>query len=170
MLLRLPKKYSFTLSKLRFFGLRKPKNSSFLSNLPTKWVTHFTFGSPTPQHQRMAHPLERKHQKTANLFGVILYFPTERERRGWIFSILKAEEVDPFIFPGQPLLCALAGMDVVMCFLSSWHYVATAVTALTASLAHLLALLLCVLQVLLILLGCKNGFHLLVAYLLPLFA
>ena len=34
----------------------------------------------------------------------------------WIFSILKAEEVDPFIFPGQPLLCALAGMDVVMCF------------------------------------------------------
>lgn len=88
----------------------------------------------------------------------------------WIFSILKAEEVDPYIFSGQPLLCALAGMDVVMCFLSSWHYVATAVTALTASLAHLLALLLCVLHVLLILLGCKNGFHLLVAYLLPLFA
>ena len=39
LLLRLPEKYSFTLSKLRFFGLRKPKNSSFLSNLPTKWVT-----------------------------------------------------------------------------------------------------------------------------------
>lgn len=34
----------------------------------------------------------------------------------WIFSILKAEEIDPFIFPGQPLLYALAGMDVVMCF------------------------------------------------------
>ena len=29
LLLRLPDKYSFTLSKLRFFGLRKPKNSSF---------------------------------------------------------------------------------------------------------------------------------------------
>ena len=27
--LRLPSKCSFTLSKLRFFGLRKPKNSSF---------------------------------------------------------------------------------------------------------------------------------------------
>ena len=105
-----------------------------------------------------------------NRIPCVLVIPTERERRGWIFSILKAEEVAPFIFPGQPLLCALAGMDVVMCFLSSWHYVATAVTALTASLTHLSALLLCVLHVLLILLGCKNGFHLLVAYLLPLFA
>ena len=46
LLLRLPEKYSFTLSKLRFFGLRKPKNSSFY---PTPynvgdpfhfWVTH----------------------------------------------------------------------------------------------------------------------------------
>ncbi len=29
--LRLPSKYSFTLSKLRFFGLSKPKTTSFYS-------------------------------------------------------------------------------------------------------------------------------------------
>ena len=45
LLLRLPEKYSFTLSKLRFFGLRKPKNSSFYpTSLPMR-VTHFTFGA-----------------------------------------------------------------------------------------------------------------------------
>ena len=69
---------------------------------------------PLPQHQRMAHPQERKMK---NRIPCVLVIPTERERRGWIFSILKAEEVDPFIFPGQPLLFALAGMDVVMCFI-----------------------------------------------------
>ena len=51
LLLRLPEKYSFTLSKLRFFGLRKPKNSSFY---PTPynvgdpfhfWVTHMFYNS-----------------------------------------------------------------------------------------------------------------------------
>ena len=47
LLLRLPEKYSFTLSKLRFFGLRKPKNSSFYPTSLQTWVTHFTFGSPT---------------------------------------------------------------------------------------------------------------------------
>ena len=47
LLLRLPEKYSFTLSKLRFFGLRKPKNSSFYPTSLQMWVTHFTFGSPT---------------------------------------------------------------------------------------------------------------------------
>ena len=47
LLLRLTEKYSFTLSKLRFFGLRKPKNSSFYSTSLKTWVTHFTFGSPT---------------------------------------------------------------------------------------------------------------------------
>ena len=37
LLLRLPEKYSFTLSKLRFFGLRKPKNSSFYpTSLPMR--------------------------------------------------------------------------------------------------------------------------------------
>ena len=46
LLLRLPEKYSFTLSKLRFFGLRKPKNSSFyptpykVGDPKVKWVTH----------------------------------------------------------------------------------------------------------------------------------
>ena len=47
LLLRLTEKYSFTLSKLRFFGLRKPKNSSFYPTSLQTWVTHFTFGSPT---------------------------------------------------------------------------------------------------------------------------
>ena len=47
LLLRLPEKYSFTFSKLRFFGLRKPKNSSFYPTSLQTWVTHFTFGSPT---------------------------------------------------------------------------------------------------------------------------
>ena len=47
LLLRLTEKYSFTLSKLRFFGLRKPKNSSFYPTSLQMWVTHFTFGSPT---------------------------------------------------------------------------------------------------------------------------
>ena len=47
LLLRLTEKYSFTLSKLRFFGLRKPKNSSFYPTSLRTWVTHFTFGSPT---------------------------------------------------------------------------------------------------------------------------
>ena len=47
LLLRLTEKYSFTLSKLRFFGLRKPKNSSFYPTSQQTWVTHFTFGSPT---------------------------------------------------------------------------------------------------------------------------
>ena len=47
LLLRLPEKYSFTLSKLRFFGLRKPKNSSFYPTSLPKMVTHFTFGSPS---------------------------------------------------------------------------------------------------------------------------
>ena len=46
-LLRLPEKYSFTLSKLRFFGLRKPKNSSFYPTSLLKMVTHLTFGSPS---------------------------------------------------------------------------------------------------------------------------
>ena len=47
LLLLLTEKYSFTLSKLRFFGLRKPKNSSFYPTSLQTWVTHFTFGSPT---------------------------------------------------------------------------------------------------------------------------
>ena len=47
LLLRLTEKYLFTLSKLRFFGLRKPKNSSFYPTSLQTWVTHFTFGSPT---------------------------------------------------------------------------------------------------------------------------
>ena len=47
LLLRLTEKYSFTLSKLHFFGLRKPKNSSFYPTSLQMWVTHFTFGSPT---------------------------------------------------------------------------------------------------------------------------
>ena len=51
LLLRLPEKYSFTLSKLRFFGLRKPKNSSFYPTSLQTWVTHFTFGSPSFAYQ-----------------------------------------------------------------------------------------------------------------------
>ena len=39
--LRSPSKCSYTLSKLRFFGLRKPKNSSFYSNLSNMWVARF---------------------------------------------------------------------------------------------------------------------------------
>ena len=46
LLLRLPEKYSFTLSKLRFFGLRKPKNSSFYPTSLQKRVTHFILGHP----------------------------------------------------------------------------------------------------------------------------
>ena len=34
LLLRLPEKYSFTFRKLRFFGLRKPKNSFFIQFTP----------------------------------------------------------------------------------------------------------------------------------------
>ena len=60
LLLRLPEKYSFTLSKLRFFGLCKPKNSSFYPTSLQTWVTHFTFGSPTnfikPSQARMQNP------------------------------------------------------------------------------------------------------------------
>ena len=37
--LRLASKSSFTLSKLRFFGLRKPKNSSFYPTSLQTWVT-----------------------------------------------------------------------------------------------------------------------------------
>ena len=46
LLLCLPEKYSFTLSKLRFFGLRKPKNSSFYPTSLQTWVTHFILGHP----------------------------------------------------------------------------------------------------------------------------
>ena len=45
--LRLPSKCSFTSSKLCFFGLRKPKNSSFYPNLNNKMMTRFAFGSPS---------------------------------------------------------------------------------------------------------------------------
>ena len=39
LLLYSPSKCSFTLSKLRFFGLRKPKNSSFYSTSHKKGFT-----------------------------------------------------------------------------------------------------------------------------------
>ncbi len=55
LLLRLPEKYSFTFSKLRFFGLRKPKNSSFYPTSLQTWVTHFTFGSPTSSESIIFH-------------------------------------------------------------------------------------------------------------------
>ena len=40
-----PSKCSFTLSKLRFFGLRKPKNSSFYTASQKENDPIFTFGS-----------------------------------------------------------------------------------------------------------------------------
>ena len=45
LLLYSPSKCSFTLSKLRFFGLRKPKNSSFYSTSRKENDPIFTFGS-----------------------------------------------------------------------------------------------------------------------------
>ena len=42
-----PSKCSFTLSKLRFFGLRKPKNSSFYSTSHKRGCPFNTFGSPS---------------------------------------------------------------------------------------------------------------------------
>ena len=36
----MPLKCSFTLSKLRFFGLRTPKNDSFIQPYNKKWITH----------------------------------------------------------------------------------------------------------------------------------
>lgn len=88
-----------------------------------------------------------------------------RTRNGFSLS-LKQKRLTHSFFRVN-LFCVPLRAWMLLCVLSSWHSVAT---ALTASLAHLLALLLCVLHILLILLGCKNGFHLLVAYLLPLFA
>ena len=46
LLLCLPSKCSFTLSKLRFFGLRTPKNNSFYSTSRKKWVTYLLLGHP----------------------------------------------------------------------------------------------------------------------------
>ena len=58
MLLRLPEKYSFTLSKLRFFGLRKPKNSSF-------YPTPYKVGDPFQTKMGHPHVLEFNYYVTA---------------------------------------------------------------------------------------------------------
>ena len=47
LLLHSPSKCSFTLSKLCFFGLRKPKNSSFYSTSYKRGCPFNTFGSPS---------------------------------------------------------------------------------------------------------------------------
>ncbi len=46
LLLCSPSKCSFTLSKLRFLGVRTPKNNPFIQPRNKKWITHLLLSHP----------------------------------------------------------------------------------------------------------------------------